>query len=99
MYYVVLTESNHYGYIAFFTNYTEAKKLLKVESEIYYIFKYDLKKEMQFNMKLKYPFSEYYECLSINKYKNEIFERDDDYVNITKNNDPEDNFLLVTHKL
>ena len=99
--YIVLSESNHYGWIGGFTTLAKAKKMLKIETEIFYIFKYNHAKKHLLRMKIRYPFNEYYDCLSINEYIEETFEEDDDYVIIT----PDDTYdtydkdsLILTHK-
>ena len=46
--YVVLSESNHYGWVGGITTLATAKRLLKIESETYYIFKYVHKKKIYF---------------------------------------------------
>jgi len=51
-------------------------------------------------MKIRYPIGEeYYDAFSINEYKEEIFEEDDDFVIIThdKTNLYKDS-LILTHK-
>ena len=90
--YIVLSETNHYGWVGGFTTLKEAKKMLKIETETFYIFKHVHK---IFQMKIRYPIGEYYDSLSINEYKEEVFEEDDDYIIIT----PDDNgSLILTHK-
>ena len=42
--YIVLSESNHYGWVGGFTTLKEAKKMLKIETETFYIFKHVHKK-------------------------------------------------------
>ena len=94
--YIVLSESNHYGWVESFTTLAEAKKMLKIETETFYIFKHVHKKTEPFKMKIRYPISEYYDCLSINEYKEEVFEEDDDNVIITPD-DTYDGRLILTH--
>jgi len=50
-------------------------------------------------MKLRYPFGEYYDSLSINEYKEEVFDEDDDFVIITYNDTCDKDCLIITHKL
>lgn len=98
--YIVLSETNHYGWVANFATLKEARRLLTVENEIFYIFKYAHKKE-PFLMKIRYPFGEYYDCLSIYQYMDEVFEDDDeydDYVCITYDNSCGNDCLVITHK-
>jgi len=94
--YIVLSESNHYGWVGGFTTLAEAKKMLKIETDVFYIFKHVHKKTEPFQMKIRYPICAlYYDCLSINEYTEEVFDEDDDYVIIT----PGDNGrLILTHK-
>lgn len=96
--YIVLSESNHYGWVGGFTTLTEAKKMLKIETETFYIFKHVHKKTEPFQMKIRYPIGEYYDGLSINEYKEEVFEEDDDYVIITPDDTCDNGSLILTHK-
>lgn len=97
--YIVLYESNHYGWVGNFTTLSKAKKMLKIETETLYIFKYVHKKTEPFQMKIRYPIGEpYYDSLSINEYKEEVFEEDDDYVIITKDNACDNDSLIIRHK-
>ena len=97
--YIVLSESNHYGWVGGFTTLKKAKKMLKMETETYYIFKYVHKKTEPFQMKIRYPISApYYDCLTINEYTEEVFEEDDDYVIITLDDTCDNGFLILTHK-
>ena len=96
--YIVLSESNHYGWVGGFTTLREAKKMLKIETETFYIFKYVHKKTEPFQMKIRYPIGEYYDGLSINEYKEEVFAEDDDFVIITYNDTFDKDCLILTHK-
>ena len=96
--YIVLSESNHYGWVGGFTTLTEAKKMLKIETETFYIFKHIHKKTEPFQMKIRYPIGEYYDGLSINEYKEEVFEEDDDYVIITSDDTCDNGSLILKHK-
>lgn len=96
--YIVLSETKHYGWVGGFTTLTEAKKMLKTETETFYIFKHVHKKTEPFQMKIRYPISEYYDSLSINEYKEEVFEEDDDYVIITPDDTCDNGSLILTHK-
>jgi hypothetical protein len=42
--------------------------MLKIENEIFYIFKYMHTKKEPLQMKIRYPIGEYYDSLSINEY-------------------------------
>jgi len=98
--YIVLSESNHYGWVGGFTTLAKAKKLLKIETETYYIFKYVHQKTEPFQMKIRYPIgAPYYDGLTINEYKDEVFEEDDDYVIITHDDTCDNGSLILTHKL
>jgi hypothetical protein len=97
--YIVLSETNHYGWVGGFTTLAKAKKLLKIETETYYIFKYVHKKTEPFQMKIRFPISApYYDGLTINEYKDEVFEEDDDYVIITPDDTCDNGSLILTHK-
>ena len=74
--YIVLNETNHYGWVGGFTTLAKAKKMLKIETETYYIFKYVHQKTEPFQMKIRFPIGEYYNGLSINEYTGEVFEED-----------------------
>ena len=97
--YIVLSESNHYGWVGGFTTLREAKKMLKIETETFYIFKHVHKKTEPFQMKIRYPIvAPYYDSLFINEYKEEVFEEDDDYVIITQDDTCDNGSLILTHK-
>ena len=97
--YIVLSESNHYGWVGGFTTLAEAKKMLKIETETFYIFKYVHQKTKPFQMKIRFPISApYYDGLTINEYKDEVFEEDDDYVIITPDDTCDNGSLILTHK-
>jgi hypothetical protein len=97
--YIVLSESRHYGWVGGFTTLAKAKKMLKIESDVYYIFKFVHKKTEPFQMKIRYPFGyPYHDCLSINEYTEEVFEEDDDYVIITPDDTCDDGSLILTFK-
>ena len=96
--YIVLSESNHYGWVGGFTTLAKAKKMLKIETETYYIFKYVHQKTEPFQMKLRFPIGEYYDGLSINEYTGEVFEEDNDYVIITPDDTCDNGSLILTHK-
>ena len=49
-------------------------------------------------MKIRYPIGEYYDGLSINEYKEEVFAEDDDFVIITYNDICDKDCLILTHK-
>ena len=80
---IVLSETKHYGLVGGLTTLAKAKRLLKIETETFYIFHYCYTKKEPFMMKIRYPIGEYYDSLSINEYKEEVFAEDDDFVIIT----------------
>lgn len=90
--YIVIFESWHYGPLAYATTLTRAKRLLQIETELFYIFKYSGKTD-PFMMKLRYPLSGNYECLSINDYMHDDRVADTDntddggFITITRNDD------------
>jgi hypothetical protein len=96
--YIVLFESNHYGWIAYFANKQKVNRLLKDESTVYYIFKCIHTKGEQFSIKLNYPLSEYYSCLEINDMSllsaNQI---NDNHLLLKETPDCEDDSLLVEY--
>ena len=49
-------------------------------------------------MKIRYPIGEYYDSLSINEYKEEVFAEDDDFVIITYDDTCDKDCLILTHK-
>lgn len=78
--YVVLSESRHDGWTAANITYAAARRLLKDEAAVVYIFRCDTPTS---ELRLYFPFSEYYECLAINKYDQTAqFGSDDEYVTI-----------------
>lgn len=87
--YVVVFESCHYGPLVYATTLKRAKRLLKIETDVFYIFKYSGKTE-PFMMKLRYPLSGNYECLSINDYIC------DDLVPDTDNDSDNGGFITIT---
>jgi len=89
---IVLFESKDYGWIAYSTTGSDAKRILSVNNkyDIFYIFECDLLKEYPYIMKLKAPLNKYYDCKRINKYKEEIFEENDKYIMIYSKMDEQD---------
>ena len=97
--YIVLSETNHHGWVGCLTTLSKSKKMLKIENETFYIFKYVQPSLLNFQMKIRYPIdTPYYDCLTINEYKDEVFEEDDDYVIITPDDTCDNGSLLLTHK-
>lgn len=100
--YILLSESRHYGWCGDFITLAKANRLLKkeAETETFYIFSYCHEKKKPFRMKIRYPIGEeYYDTFSINEYKEEIFEEDDDFVIITHDKtNLYKNSLILTHK-
>ena len=95
---IVLSETNHYGLVGGLTTLAKAKRLLKIETETLYIFHYCYTKKEPFMMKIRYPIGEYYDGLSINEYKEEVFAEDDDFVIITYDDTCDKDCLILTHK-
>lgn len=80
--YIVLFESKYYEWIAYSTTGRDAKRILSVNNKYnkFYIFKCDLLKQFPYTMKLKSPIDKHYDCKIINKYKEENFEEEDQYI-------------------
>jgi hypothetical protein len=92
---VLVWESRHEGWVACFVTLSKAKRCLKMETEVFYVFHCNHTKNQPFKIKLKFPLGQYYSCLSINEYQE--WEDDEEYVIITDENCDED-CLIVTHK-
>ena len=88
---MVLFESKDYGWIAYSTTGSDAKRILSVNNKyhVFYIFECNLLKEYPYIMKLKAPLNIHYDCKRINKYKEEIFEENDKYIIINSKPDDE----------
>ena len=73
---IVLFESKDYGWVAYSTIASDAKRILNVNNQynIFYVFECDLLKQYPYTMKLKAPLNENYNCKKINKYKEETFD-------------------------
>ena len=82
---IVLFESKHYGWIAYSTTGSDAKRILSVNNnyDIFYIFHCNLEQQYPYTMKLKSPLNNNYDCKKINKYKEENFEEKDKYLTIS----------------
>ena len=92
--YIVISESTHYGWLCDYITLNNAKKLLKKEDIVVYIFK--LSSTKMKNIKLKYPFNQYYSCLQINNIitlNNNDDDDDDEYVEINLLENPEIKFM------
>ena len=72
--------------------------LVFITYKIYFLNLQRCKKKEPFQLKLKYPFNIYYDCLSINKYEEELFDEDDDFVIITYNHTFDKDCLVLTYK-
>jgi len=82
--YIIISESNHCGWLCDYVKLSEGKKLLKQEDIVVYIFKIEYKNKMDI-VKLNYPFNQYYSCLEINNINilyNIIEDEDDEHVEI-----------------
>jgi hypothetical protein len=79
---IVLFETKKYGWIAYSTTGSDAKRILNVNNKhnIFYIFECDLLREDPYIMKLKRPIHNYYDCKKINKYKDENFIENNKYI-------------------
>jgi hypothetical protein len=88
---IVLFESKEYGLIAYSTTGSDAKRILSVNNkyQVFYIFECNLLKEYPYIMKLKAPLNKNYDCIKINKYKEEIFEENDKYIIISSKTEKE----------
>lgn len=86
---IVLFETKDYEWIAYSTTGSDAKRILNVNKNynIFYIFECDISIQYSHTMKLKAPFYKYYNCKIINKYKEEIFNKDDEYIIINYEDD------------
>jgi hypothetical protein len=82
---IVLFETKDYEWIAYSTTGADAKRILNVNKNynIFYIFECDISIQYPYTMKLRAPFYKYYNCKIINKYKEEIFNEDDEYIIIS----------------
>jgi hypothetical protein len=95
---IVLFQSKHYGWIAYSTIGSDAKRLLSVNDKynIFYIFECDLLKQ-PYIMKLKAPLNKHYDCKRINKYKEESFEENEQYIVIEDEDKDEGNYFDVKY--
>lgn len=97
---IVLFESKDYGWIAYSTTGSDAKRILNVNKKYYvfYIFECDLEKQYPYTMKLKAPLNKHYDCKRINKYKEENFEEEDEYIIISYEAGTEDDGICFDVK-
>ena len=79
---IVMFESKEYGWIAYSTTGTDAKRILSVNNNynIFYIFECDLLKQYPYTMKLKAPLNKHFDCKGINKYQEDNFIENDKYI-------------------
>jgi hypothetical protein len=95
---IVLFESREYGWIAYSTTGSDAKRILSVNKKnVFYIFECDLEKQYPYTMKLKAPMYNHYDCKRINKYKEEIFDEKDKYITVSYENVDEGICFDVKH--
>jgi len=82
---MVLFESKEFGWIVYSTIGSDAKRLLNVNNQynIFYVFECDLLKQYPYTMKLKTPLNKHYNCKKINKYEEDFFEENDEYITIS----------------
>lgn len=79
--YVVLYNSTNIGWIAYSTTGSKAKRFSKENiSRVFFIFECDPRQLYPFTMKLKYPFPPYYRAGKINKYREEAFSEEEEYL-------------------
>lgn len=78
--YIIISNSNHYGWNCAYITPSKAIKLLKQEDIVVYIFKIEYKNKKDI-VKLNYPFNQYYSCLEINDINilNNIIKNEDVY--------------------
>jgi hypothetical protein len=57
------------------------------EYGVFYIFKCNILQQYPYTMKLKAPLNKYYDCKNIIKYKEEIFEENDEYIIVSYENE------------
>ena len=98
---IVLFESRDYGWIAYSTTGSDAKRILSVNKKynIFYIFECDLLKQYPYIMKLKAPLNQHFDCKIINKYKEENFEENDKYIMISSKQEGQDEGICFDVKL
>jgi hypothetical protein len=89
---IVLFESKNHGLIAYSTTGSDAKRILSVNKkyDVFYIFECDLLKDYSYIMKLKAPLNKHYDCIRINKYKEENFLENDKYIIISSKEDQDE---------
>ena len=99
---IVLFETKDYGWVAFSTTGSDAKRKLLVnkKNNIFYVFECDLRQEYPYTMKLKAPLNTHYDCKKINKYKEEFFDYDDKYIMVSTAGDDDGSICFnVKHNL
>jgi len=75
---IVLVESKTHGWIAYATQTSNAKSLIKIHDDLFYVFKCSLAHYEPVLMKLKYPLKKYYMSTSINIYKEESYDKSEE---------------------
>jgi hypothetical protein len=97
---IVLFESKDYGWIAYSTTGSDAKRILSVNNkyDIFYIFECDLLKQYPYIMKLKAHLNKHYDCKRINKYKEENFEENDKYIIVSSKQEGQDDGIYFDIK-
>jgi hypothetical protein len=97
---IVLFETKDYGWIAYSTSGSDAKRILSVNNKysLFYIFECNLLKQYPYTMKLKAPLNEYYDCKRINKYKEANFEENEKYITISYEAGTEDDGICFDVK-
>lgn len=96
---IVLFESKDYGWIAYSTTGADAKRILRVNNNynIFYIFECNLLQKNPYTMKLKTPLDNYFDCKVINKYKEDNFIDEDNFLIVSYNDEDEENSFNVSN--
>jgi len=77
------TDPDFYGYLfGYFTTMNNARKLVKETDNKSYVFNYWYTENTKYKMRLNIPLDKYYKTIKINHY-HEIYEKDEDHVLIT----------------
>ena len=100
---IVLFETKDYEWIAYSTTDAYAKRILNININknynVFYIFECNLLKQYPYIMKLKVPLHKNYDCKIINKYKEETFDKKDEYIIVSYETPDDGIFFDVKHKL
>ena len=79
---IVLFETKEYDWVAYSTTGSDARRMVNItkNGNIFYIFECDITKQYPYTMKLKAPLNKYYDCKNIIKYKEQMFEENDESI-------------------